>query len=291
MAAADPDRAKNQHRIGVSLTRVDDASRYDFSMSSTTESTAGESTTPYLERVDDNGSNATDVNVGEAERLASLFGGVGLVVAGLHRRSLGGLVLAVAGGALAYRGYSGSCGLYKKLGLTSAKPAEPQKYFDHGIHVETSITIDATPERLYAFWRQLDNLPQFMSHLESVEVIDEKRSKWVAKGPAGSSVRWEAEVINDEPNRLIAWRSLAGAHVDNAGSVRFVDGPPGRGTELRVTLDYIPPGRSVGAWVARLLGEDPKRQIETDLRRLKQILETGEVTTSQSSTLNEPVQQ
>ena len=245
----------------------------------------------YLERVDEQSTSNTAINVGEAERLASLFGGVALVTAGLQRRSLGGLVLAAVGGGLVYRGYTGSCGLYKKLGLTSAKPASPHEYFDHGIHVETAITIDASPDQLYSFWRQFDNLPKFMSHLLSVEVVDDKRSKWVAKGPAGSSVRWEAEVINDEPGKLIAWRSLAGAQVDNAGSVRFLEAPPGRGTEVRVTLDYIPPGRTVGAWVAKLLGEDPQRQIETDLRRLKQILETGEVTTSQSSTAGAPTEQ
>ena len=246
--------------------------------------------TAYLQKSDDHDHPAA-INVGEAERLASLFGGVALVVAGLHRKSLGGIMLAVAGGGLAYRGYSGSCGLYKKLGLTSAKPAAPEAYFDHGVHVETSITIDATPEKLYSFWKEYDNLPKFMSRLISVEKIDEKRSKWVAKGPAGSTVRWEAETINDEPNSLIAWRSLAGAQVDNAGSVRFREGPPGRGTEVRVELDYIPPGRTVGAWIAKLLGNDPKRQIETDLRRLKQIIETGEVTTAQSTTAHEPVEQ
>ena len=245
---------------------------------------------PYLQKLNDDEQPPT-VNVGEAERLASIFGGVALVAAGLHRKSLGGLLLAAAGGAMAYRGYTGSCGLYARLGITSAKPAEPEKYFNHGVHVDVAITIDATPEALYTFWRKFDNLPKFMSHLQSVEVVDDKHSKWVAKGPAGSSVRWEAEVINDEPNHLIAWRSLAGAQVDNAGSVRFVEAPGGRGTEVRVVLDYIPPGRAFGAWVAKLMGEEPKHQIETDLRRLKQLIETGEVTVAQSNTLHEPVEQ
>jgi uncharacterized membrane protein len=219
----------------------------------------------------------TGINVGETERLVSLVGGAALALIGLERRSLGGLVVAGIGGMLVHRGYTGSCNMYKAIGVTSAEPASPDKYFNHGIHVEVATTIDKPAAELYRFWRNFENLPQFMNHLESVTVIDDKRSKWVAKGPAGSSVRWEAEIINEEQDALIAWRSLAGAQVDNAGSVRFIQAPGGRGTEVRVVLDYIPPGRTVGKWVARLMGEDPQLQIEEDLRRFKALMETGEI--------------
>ena len=233
----------------------------------------------YLKPVDE---HSGEINVGDAERLASVVGGAALALIGLERRSLGGLVVAGLGAALAYRGYTGSCGLYKSLGVTSAKPASPEFYNEHGIHVEVATTIGKPAAELFKFWRNFENLPNFMQHLESVRVIDDKRSKWVAKGPAGSSVRWEAEIINEEPDALIAWRSLAGAQVDNAGSVRFVEAPAGRGTEVRVTLDYVPPGRTLGKWVAKLLGEDPQLQIEEDLRRFKQLMETGEITVATS---------
>jgi len=117
--------------------------------------------------------------------------------------------------------------------------------------------------------------------VKSVKVTDEKKSHWVVDGPAGKDVEWDAEVINDEPNTLVAWRSLAGATVDNAGSVRFVPGPEGRGTEVRVVIDYIPPAGRVGNWVAKLFGKNPASEIREDLRRFKRLMETGEVPTTE----------
>lgn len=219
----------------------------------------------------------SQINVGESERVASIVGGAALALFGLGRGSLGGLAIAGLGGMLAYRGVKGQCGLYKSLGINTAKPAKSEAYFNHGIHVEVSITIDRDPSELYDFWRNFENLPQFMDHLQSVSVIDEKRSHWVAKGPAGTSVQWDAEIINDVPGKTIAWRSLGGAQVDNAGSVRFIEAPAGRGTELHVVLDYIPPGRTLGKLFAQLFGEDPQTQIESDLRKFKMLMETGEV--------------
>jgi uncharacterized membrane protein len=244
--------------------------------------TANESYLQKDETAGQNGAPGASVNVGESERLISLVGGATMALVGLERRSLGGLIVAALGGALIYRGYSGQCSLYTALGMTSAKPAAPEKYQAHGIHVEVATTIDKPAAELFRFWRSFDNLPKFMHHLESVTVIDDKRSKWVAKGPAGSSVRWEAEIINEEQDKLIAWRSLAGAQVDNAGSVRFLEAPAGRGTEVRVVLDYVPPGRIIGKWVAKLLGEEPQLQIEEDLRRFKALMETGEIPVGKS---------
>jgi uncharacterized membrane protein len=145
--------------------------------------------------------------------------------------------------------------------------------YGKGIRVEKSVTIDAPPEQIYAFWRNFENLPRFMNHLEAVEVHDDKRSRWVAKGPAGTKVDWEAEIINEIPNELIGWRSVDGSRVDNAGSVHFDAAANGRGTDLKVVLRYDPPGGVAGATVSKLLGEDPAKNVEEDLERLKTLLE------------------
>jgi uncharacterized membrane protein len=145
-----------------------------------------------------------------------------------------------------------------------------------GIHVRQSFTLNRPVEEVYGFWRRLENLPRFMRHLESVEVLDDRRSRWRAKAPAGTTVEWEAEIVADEPGRRLAWRSVEGATVPNQGTVRFVPAPAGRGTEIHVELEYQPPAGAVGAAVAKLFGEEPSLQVREDLRRLKQLLEAGE---------------
>jgi len=147
------------------------------------------------------------------------------------------------------------------------------------IHVETSIAINKSPEELYAFWRDFKNLPIFMKNLESVTEMDRWNSHWVARGLGGARVEWDAEVYNEEENKLIAWRSLENADVVNAGSVRFEKAPEGRGTYVRVTMNYNPPAGKLGATVAQLLGTEPLQLIKEDLRRLKQVLEAGEIAT------------
>ncbi|HYE02535.1 MAG TPA: SRPBCC family protein, partial [Phycisphaerales bacterium] len=153
----------------------------------------------------------------------------------------------------------------------------PSDYFRHGIHVEKAVTINRPAEELYRFWRQLENLPRVMGHLERVEVIDNTRSHWVAKAPAGFEVEWDAEIINDEPGALIAWKAVEGSQVPNAGSVRFLPAPPGRGTEVKVTLEYLPPAGRLGAAIAKLFGEEPSQQVRDDLARFKQLMESGEI--------------
>lgn len=150
-------------------------------------------------------------------------------------------------------------------------------------HVTKSITINRTPEALYSFWRNFENLPQFMHHLEAVHVIDERRSRWVARAPAGTQVDWEAEISEDRPNEMIAWRSTNDADVANSGTVRFEPAPAGRGTVVRVEIDYRPPAGKIGKVVARLFGEEPEQQIAGDLRRFKQVMELGEVVRSEGS--------
>jgi uncharacterized membrane protein len=154
---------------------------------------------------------------------------------------------------------------------------------EHRIRVRRAITIDRTAEELYRFWRQLDNLPRFMRHLDSVQVLDERRSHWKAKAPLGRTVEWDAEITEDRPNERLAWRSLEGADVPNDGWVAFERAPGGRGTTVRVELRYDPPGGIVGATLARLFGEEPGQQAQEDLRAFKQVMEVGEVVQSDAT--------
>ena len=148
----------------------------------------------------------------------------------------------------------------------------------HGVQrIEEAITINDTPENLYNFWHQFENLPSFMAHLKSVKKVGFNRWHWAAKGAAGTSTEWDAEILDERPNEFISWRSVEGSQVDNAGSVRFERAPGGRGTVLRVRLEYAPPVGALGATVARLFGEAPEKQIPVDLRRFKQLMETGEI--------------
>jgi uncharacterized membrane protein len=154
---------------------------------------------------------------------------------------------------------------------------------DRSIRAEKCITVNRSPEELYTFWRRLENLPRFMTHLIAVRVLEEGRSHWEVKAPAGMTVEWDAEIIADRPNELIAWRSLEGADVDNAGSVRFKPAPGGKGTEVSVEMQYIPPAGVIGATFVKLFGEAPEQQMQEDLRRFKQVMEVGEVVQSEAT--------
>ena len=154
---------------------------------------------------------------------------------------------------------------------------------DHTLRVHAAVTVNRGVAEVYRFWRDFENLPRFMAHLESVRITGEKRSHWVAKAPAGRSVEWDAEILVEEPNALISWRSLGGTHVSNSGSVRFLPAPGGRGTEVAVELEYSPPGGRVAVALARLYGEHPDQQVHDDLRRFKQVIEVGEVVRSDGS--------
>ena len=222
-------------------------------------------------------------NVGQTERSISIAAGAALGLIALSRPlSLRGLLFGVGAAALIKRGVSGTCDLYGRLGISTreakddhAASAKPAQYFNHGIHVEQSISINKPAQELYDFWRNFENLPRVMGHLNSVTVIDNKRSHWAAKAPLGYQVEWDAEIINDEPGKLIAWQSVGDATVDNSGSVRFLDRGDGT-TDVRVVLDYIPPAGKLGGMVARLFGESPDVQVADDLRRFKQTIESGE---------------
>jgi uncharacterized membrane protein len=146
--------------------------------------------------------------------------------------------------------------------------------------VQKAVTVNRPPAECYRAWRDVERLPTFMRHIESVRVDDDTHSHWCATAPGGRRVEWDAEITDDRPNRLIAWRSLPGSEVDNCGSVHFAPAPGGKGTVLEVRMEYRAPAGGAGALVARLVGEEPGQQVDGDLRRFKQLLETGEIPTT-----------
>jgi uncharacterized membrane protein len=223
------------------------------------------------ERRDRNG-----INVGKTERLVSGVAGAALLVAGLRRRRWRRFFWPL-GGSLVTRAVTGRCPVNRVLGRNSAQGRgriSPVASLSagSGTRIEQSVVVHRSPEELFHFWRNFTNLPRFMDNLESVIVLDENRSHWVAKGPAGTRVEWDAVIHNEIEGELIAWRSLPGADVDQAGSVHFTPTADDR-TEVRVVLRYRPPAGKVGDVIAKLVGEDPARQIGDDLRRFKQVVE------------------
>ncbi|HEX4148990.1 MAG TPA: SRPBCC family protein [Pirellulales bacterium] len=223
-------------------------------------------------------------NVAPWERWVSLAAGGGLVLDGLRRGSL--LRLAVGGGLLA-RGATGHCPVYRALGVDSAAEPRHGRWVavpaGHGIRVDERIQIRRALADVFEFWRNLENLPRVMDHLHSVERVGTSRTHWVAKGLLGRTAQWDAELINQRPNELIAWRSLPGGDIDMAGSVRFSPSPDGFGTMVHVELKYDPPGGRLGATLAWLLGDDPRTQIRQDLTRLKDLLEGEDDTAGSAS--------
>lgn len=147
------------------------------------------------------------------------------------------------------------------------------------VHSVQSIAINRSPEECYEFWRKLENLPQFMQHVESVEETGEGRSHWVVRGPGGKRFEWDAEITEDVPNEKIAWRSLEGADVVNSGWVRFERAPADHGTFVKAHVEYEPPAGKAGVAIAKFLGKEPGQLVKGDIRRFKNILETGEIPT------------
>jgi uncharacterized membrane protein len=145
------------------------------------------------------------------------------------------------------------------------------------IEVRKTITVNRPPDEVYAFWHDFENLPRFMTHLESVQITGQGRSHWKAKAPAGRTVEWDAIIIEDQPNERIAWETVAGSDIDHAGLVRFQPAPGNRRTEVRVELRYAPPAGRLGSTLAKLFGEEPEQQIQADLRAFKSVMETGEI--------------
>jgi uncharacterized membrane protein len=224
--------------------------------------------------------NTTKKNVSTTERWLATVAGLALAAYGLKKRSKTGLLSAAAGGGLLYCGLSGHSFLYDAFGINRAKrTANPIVSVPHGegIKIEHTIAINRSPQDLYRFWRNLENLPLVMKQLKSVTVLDDQRSHWIADAPAGQVVEWDAVIHNEIQNELIAWRSVDGSEVDHAGSVEFKENPFG-GTDLKVVLNYKPPAGKVGAIVAKFFGEEPSQQIEEDLKQFKSMIEASPIT-------------
>ncbi|PZV02397.1 MAG: cyclase [Leptolyngbya sp.] len=195
-----------------------------------------------------------------------------MVLSGLQQRSLRGILVAAAGGSLVYQGAQ------KKSTLKQVGEAVG---LEKTILVEKTVTINRPAAELYRFWRQLDNLPRFMRHIKSVQVYDEQHSHWVVNAPLDQSVEWDAAIVDDQPDRLIAWTSTDDAPVNHSGIVRFQRATGDRGTEVKVVMEYELPGGTMAAAIAKLFGEAPEQQIGDDLSRFKQLMETGEIATTE----------
>ena len=216
------------------------------------------------------------VNVGMGERGVSLATGLAGVYFILTRRPnlKMSLPMALDAGYMIYRGVTGHCYLYQMLDINRSEAG------NKGILAERSVTLNIAKEQLYRIWRNFENLPRFMQHLQRVDVDEAtggKRSHWVAKAPLDREVEWDAEITDEWENKHISWHSLPGSIVDSMGSVHFSDAPGGRGTTVHVRMQYNPPGGSMGAAIARLFGEEPGQQLRNDLRTFKQMMETGEI--------------
>jgi uncharacterized membrane protein len=214
------------------------------------------------------------VNMTDPERIASIVLGGLLAGYGARRRDRAGAALAVLGGLIALRGVSGASTFYDRLGIRRFSGARGARNAlrGTGVRVGHSVVIRRPIDAVYRFWRELENLPRFMTHLIAVRPLGNNRYRWVAKAPAGR-VTWDAEIIDEQVPWRIAWRSVPGSRIQNAGTVRFGPAPDGEGTEVTVELAYKPPAGALGALVARLSGEEPTRQVREDLERFRDILE------------------
>jgi uncharacterized membrane protein len=212
----------------------------------------------------------------DAENWLALSAGAVLLLVGASRRSMVGACLAVASAPLLYRGITGR---WPDVLNGSGQPDSTKAALggDGGVHVRESIRLEVPVGDVYQFWRRLENLPQFMTHLDRVTEGVDGRSHWVTSGPGGLAVAWDAEIINEVENKVLAWRSLPGSDVVTAGSVNFDAARAGRSTQVSVHLQYAPPAGKAGALVASLFGREPSQTVREDLRHFKQLLEAGEI--------------
>lgn len=211
-------------------------------------------------------------NLTTDERWGSVLLGGALLFAAARAHSPFRELLALNGGYMVYRAVSGNEPLYQLLGVRAQ---------DNAVQVRHTFTISRPIDEVYAFWRNFENLPSFMQHVESVTTLDDQRSHWVVKAPLGQTVEWDARMTEERPNELIAWESEADAVVQTRGRVAFKQAPFDRGTEVMVDLGYQPPAGSLGAALSTVLGKGPTHQIREDMRRFKQMIETGEMPTTE----------
>ncbi|MCK6545770.1 DUF2892 domain-containing protein [Myxococcota bacterium] len=214
-------------------------------------------------------------NVGETERWISMIAGGALVVYGLTRRSIPGALVALAGGALVRRGVTAHCPVYERLRISGTTEGGME------LSLDESITINRPREEVYAYFRNFENHPRFMRHLKFVSSMGDGRSHWALKVPGGPLVEWDARLVEDVPPELLRWESIEGSDLDHHGEVWFEDAPGDRGTEIHVHWKYRPPGQGVGALFAKLGESITTTTLRQELRRFKQIVETGEIATIQ----------
>lgn len=221
-------------------------------------------------------------NLGFRDRAISVGLGSSLVAWGLSRRSVRGLLIAVAGGVLTRRGLRGYCPVCQALGIDTVRHNEATAVAaQQGIRVQETVIINLPSDQIYRCWRTLADLPDVMHHLHRIEEFDGTHSRWIARGVFGEEVQWDAEIVADVAGEVIAWRSLPGGDIATAGSVQFRPLPAERGTEVMVSLKYNPPGGAVAAHVARWLGAGLEQKLAQDIRRFKQWMETGEMPTTE----------
>ncbi|MEO6588455.1 MAG: SRPBCC family protein [Pyrinomonadaceae bacterium] len=223
----------------------------------------------------------TTKNVSNPERVISTLAGGSLIAYGIKRKDWLGALLGVVGGGLALRGATGHCQVYDALDVDTNKNSFLEKgiskakdWFSQKTEVVKSVTINKSADELYSFWRNFENLPKFMHHLEAVKVIDDKKSEWTAKAPLGYEAHWSAMITEDKKNEKIAWRSVEDSEIPNSGKVEFLP-TVNRGTEVKVTVRYEPPAGKLGALASYFLTEEPDTQIAEDLRRFKSLMEAG----------------
>jgi uncharacterized membrane protein len=214
-------------------------------------------------------------NVSSAERWISLVGGGALMVLGFDGRGPS-LLSALLGGGLIYRAATGHCPVYQALGVSMSDSTAEQSVIaaGHGTKVEHALTVHKSPQDVYRIFRDFELFPRFMANVVDVDTTTDGRSHWVARGPMGTTVEWDAEIVADTPGRVISWKSLDGSDVDTAGSVHFRE-LGGGDTEVRIALKYDPPAGKVGSAVASLFGKDPEQEIREDMARFKELVETG----------------
>jgi uncharacterized membrane protein len=223
----------------------------------------------------ENGNNLTN----NTERQLALVGGSLFMLMAVRERSWPGLILGALGTTLLVRGLTGES-LLNKMGINTADADWlPQALQPSGLAVTESLTVNCTPGEAYQYWRNLENLPHFMTHLESVKVEANGRSHWVVKAPAGITLTWDAEITDDRPNEMIQWQTLPSAAVQHTGRVHFKPAPAGRGTEVMAHFHYEPPGGIVGEAFAYLANNFTEQFIREEIRRFKAVLEAGEVPT------------
>ncbi len=215
------------------------------------------------------------INVPANERLASAAVGAGLLTLGLLRGVLRGAGMSAIGGGLLYRGLTGNCKVYSALGVNRARTRSSESGVEssHGVRVETSIRIHCEPAKVFEFWRNLENLPRVIDHLESVRQLEGKRSHWTAANHLGNKIEWDAEIITEREDEMLAWQSLPDSHLNTAGSIHLES--QGGGTIVHLSLLYDPPGGQTVGKIAEFFGIGVQAQLREGLRRMKQLLEAG----------------